>query len=68
MGDGERGCHRYMPSDFQSGKGLELEKEATLGEELMIVFDDEDVRKEREKLENGFKMSSMSTSDTQQHV
>lgn len=39
-----------MPNNFSSSKELTLKNGANLGEELMIVFDEEDIKKEREKL------------------
>eukprot|EP00347_Sterkiella_histriomuscorum_P016113 403354443 len=50
--DTQIGCHQFMPNDFCS-KGkikMKIEKDAMLGEELMIQFDEDDVNKEREKL------------------
>lgn len=42
-----------MPNDFSSSKKrLTLENNATLGEELMIVFNEDEIKKEREKLMN----------------
>jgi len=41
-----------MPHHFSTYKKhpLILENEATLGEELLLVFDEDDIKKEQEKL------------------
>ena len=48
--ESDKACHRFMPNNFSSSKELTLKNGANLGEELMIVFDEEDIKKEREKL------------------
>ena len=50
----DEASHTFMPSDFSNeSKRLKLERGATLGEEMMIRFDDQELKKEREEYEKG---------------
>lgn len=49
---------QFMPADFSKEKKLKLEKGAKLGEELMITFDEEDLRIKRAEYEAEEKMKA----------
>ena len=40
-------CCQFMPNDFSKKGKLKLTEEAKLGEELLIMFDEEDIKKQK---------------------
>jgi len=48
----DQGSYKFMPSDFskEGGDKLKLTSDACLGEELMIVFDEEELRVKKAEL------------------
>ena len=50
----DEASHTFMPADFSNeSKRLKLEKGARLGEEMMIRFDEQALKREREEYEKG---------------
>lgn len=48
----DQGSYKFMPSDFskEGGDKLKLTSDACLGEELMIVFDEEELKVKKAEL------------------
>jgi hypothetical protein len=42
----KKGCHRFYPHDFSRDGKIKLDKEAKLGEEMMLVCDEEEIKRE----------------------
>ena len=60
----DEASHSFMPADFSNeSKRLRLEKGARLGEEMMIRFDEEELKREREEYEKGLAEMATKQSD-----
>ncbi|CDW86473.1 UNKNOWN [Stylonychia lemnae] len=46
----DKGCHTYFPHNFSQKGKLELDKGATLGDEMLISFDEDEIKAERDRI------------------